>query len=113
MADGDVVSLMQAQLRQATNEVRDVARLLGINWAIWDEPDGLLKRHKIDRVELAEWLSECHVRETSFAFGIKRFYVEAGESDVPIRSAIVAIHHEVVTVEVMTIKLEKQEEPSK
>jgi hypothetical protein len=104
MAGSNVKSLIEAQCRVATNEVREVSRRIGVNWAIWSGAGSVLADAGLDRIELAEWLSGCEVKEISRIFGVQRYYVEADAPEVPLESSIVIIHPDLVTIEVLTLK---------
>ena len=105
MADGEVVNLMQAQLNKASNAVRDMARRIGTNYVLWEQPKELMRKHQIDRIDLADYLVRCDVKETWTVLGVKRYRVEADEADERIRSVILSVHQEVVTIEVVSLTL--------
>lgn len=101
---GDVVNLMQAQLKRATNAVNEMARSFGVAYALWPAVADVIDEGKIDRVEIADFLERCVVAETWSKLGLRRYRVEAEAKDCPIESAVVCLHRDRLTIEVIALK---------
>lgn len=106
MADSDPISLTKAQLRHETDVVRNAARRLGMNWAIWDHVGAIMAANGIDRIELADWLANCQVSDVERIFGVNRYRVEGIVPDSGLVGATVMIHSDVGMVEVVAIDVE-------
>jgi hypothetical protein len=106
MAEIDnVVELMQAQLKQASNIVRDMARRFGVSYAIWPHVRETMERCQIDRIEVAEYLARCVVREVWTMLGVTRFRVESSDPADRIASVTVSVHGDIMTIEVMGLRI--------
>ena len=104
MADTDnVVSMIQAQVKRNPDVIRDLARRAGVRYAIWAEVKTIMRDHQIDRVELAEFLAKGEIRDAWVMSGVTRYRIGSEDPDLRITSATVAIHNEVVTIEVIAL----------
>jgi len=108
MSDEVLVSLMEAQLKKASNIVRDMARMTGVGYAIWPTARAIMEQFHVDRVDLAEYLASCEVKESwSMLGGISRYLVESNDPDEQIASVTVSVHQDVMTIEVVTLKIKE------
>jgi hypothetical protein len=100
-----ITKLTAAQLKKASIEVRDLARRLGVNFVTWDQVRELMETSQLDLVELSDFLANSVVREKWVMLGVMRYRVESEDAAERIASATVSVHADVMTIEVVALKL--------
>jgi hypothetical protein len=63
-----------------------------------------MELNQIDRVELAEYLIRGEIREAWTMLGVRRYRVESDEPGEQIASVTVAVHGEIMTIEIMGLR---------
>lgn len=101
---------MQAQLKKARNEVREMARRLGVDYVIWDHVREMMTNNRLDRVELAEFLAHCVVEKSWIMLGLVRYRVVSADPNERIAGATISLHREILTIEVMSLQIEEDKQ---
>jgi hypothetical protein len=107
MADGKVELLMQAQLKKERNTVRDMARRLYVNYALWEPVRETMEKCQIDTIDLAEFLANSVVVEFWNLLGLSRYRVESNDSAERIASVTVSMHQDSMTIEVVALRIKE------
>ena len=108
MAERDVVVLTKYQLSRATDTVRNMARRLGVNYAIWPHVREIMDGTKIDPIDVADWLARANVQDVLEMVGFTRYRLVPDEQNDEITGMTVAIHDEHLTIEIMALRVKER-----
>lgn len=107
MADERIFDLHLAQIKRGTDAVRDLARRSGVAYRYWSDPQDIMAREGIDKVEVSEFLEEGTVRECGSIFGVMRYVVVAPDLDTDIDEVVVSVFPDFFVIEVIRLSIRK------